>query len=49
MHYLKVNYSGLIHYEPCSDAQKYELKFTGKIKSLLFFDFIQIFRSIAPK
>lgn len=49
MHYLKVNYSGVIHHKQCSDAQKYELKFIDKIKSSLFFDFIQIFRSIAPK
>ena len=35
-----------MRYKPCSDAQKYELKLIGKIKSQFFFDFRQIFRSI---
>lgn len=39
MHYLKVNYFGIIRYKRHSDAQKYELKFIDKIKSLFFFDF----------
>ena len=28
-----------MRYKPCSDAQKYELKLIGKIKSQLFFRF----------
>ncbi len=38
-----------MRYKPCSDAQKYELKLIGKIKSLFIFDFNQIFRSIVQK
>lgn len=37
-----------MRYKPCSDAQKYELKLIGKIKSQ-FFGFRQIFRSIVQK
>ncbi|EGF57636.1 hypothetical protein HMPREF9446_01716 [Bacteroides fluxus YIT 12057] len=36
---LKVNYSGIMRYKACSDAQKYKLKITGKIKSQFFFGF----------
>ena len=28
-----------MRYKPCSDAQKYELKLIGKIKSQFFFGF----------
>ena len=38
-----------MRYKPCSDAQKYELKLIGKIKSQFFFGFRQIFRSIVQK
>lgn len=38
-----------MRYKPCSNAQKYELKLIGKIKSRFFFDFSQLFRSIVPK
>ena len=38
-----------MRYKPCSDAQKYELKLIGKIKSQFFFVFRQIFRSIVQK
>ena len=30
-----------MRYKPCSDAQKYELKLIGKIKSQFFFGFRQ--------
>ncbi|EDS13386.1 hypothetical protein BACSTE_03565 [Bacteroides stercoris ATCC 43183] len=39
MHYLKVNYFRYMRYKACSNAQKYELKPTRKIKSLFFFAF----------
>ena len=38
-----------MRYKACSNAQKYELKPTRKIKSLFFFGFRQIFRSIVQK
>ena len=38
-----------MRYKACSDAQKYKLKITGKIKSQFFFGFRQIFRSIVQK
>lgn len=30
-----------MRYKPCSDAQKYELKLIGKIKSQFFFGFVK--------
>lgn len=38
-----------MRYKACSDAQKYKLKITGKIKSQFFLAFSQIIRSIVQK